>query len=384
MSPSGTWSRLSTLALVLASVACAGERAAGGVPADLRIAAGPSVQIGGAGAGPADELSDAASAVRLPDGTVVIAVSGAAELRFYGPGGELEHRVGRRGDGPGEFSGMLRLAATEGDSVLVFDSGDRRVGVYSAGGDFRGEQATEPGGTHEFPGSDWLVGATWVRQVPGQRARSCVAQALAHVPPAAPGSYRRAFYDGAHAVWLQEAAERKTWRLVDLSGASIAVATLPDGMELLAVAPAHIIGRSIDSMGFETVVVHEAQLPDGKELPRCDAGRAIPIVPATPGQLEVEEHAATELRNALVAQEMFFAGHGGYAGIADSLDWTSWQGFRLWLEAATPTSWAGVVTDPRTGAFCAIAVGSLTPSAWAEGAVKCGQRLAPREGSAAS
>jgi hypothetical protein len=58
-------------------------------------------------------------------GNVYLVETAAREVRVYSPTGELLHRLGRPGDGPGEFASPPTSIGTRGDTVWV---GDRRPG----------------------------------------------------------------------------------------------------------------------------------------------------------------------------------------------------------------------------------------------------------------
>ncbi len=105
------------------------------------IADTPSLDLGGATTDPSQELFYVAGAMRLDDGSIVVANDGTAELRFFGEDGTFLGTVGARGSGPGEFqtlSGLLRYGP---DSIAVFDSELRRLTVYDLTGNF-GRSAT--------------------------------------------------------------------------------------------------------------------------------------------------------------------------------------------------------------------------------------------------
>lgn len=91
---------------------------AGGTP--WSVGAEPEVSIGVVD-GPAEyQLSAVSSAVRLPDGRILVAEGGSGELRYYGADGEHLRSVGREGEGPGEFSSVAGLALV-GDIFFVYD-----------------------------------------------------------------------------------------------------------------------------------------------------------------------------------------------------------------------------------------------------------------------
>jgi hypothetical protein len=62
-----------------------------------------------------------AGAVRLSDGSVVVADGKANELRLFDAAGRLVRPIGRRGAGPGDFRWIAGLWRLAGDTVLVWD-----------------------------------------------------------------------------------------------------------------------------------------------------------------------------------------------------------------------------------------------------------------------
>ena len=93
------------------------------------------LDIGAAGNDPDHELFRVLGAVRLPGGGVVVANSGSGELRFFAADGTLVRRVGRKGEGPGEFTRIEGFWPFRGDSPIVWDRGLARLRVFSATGE---------------------------------------------------------------------------------------------------------------------------------------------------------------------------------------------------------------------------------------------------------
>jgi hypothetical protein len=58
---------------------------------------------------------------RLPDGGVVLANAGSAEVRAYAPDGTFRWSVGQPGDGPGDFRSLARVEVLAGDTILALD-----------------------------------------------------------------------------------------------------------------------------------------------------------------------------------------------------------------------------------------------------------------------
>jgi hypothetical protein len=100
------------------------------------VAEEPTLQIG-ALEGPAElQFTEVVGAVRLRDGRIVVADRGSSELRIFGLDGVFLNRVGRRGEGPGEFRRLEYVGAFHGDSLVTFDSALRRVQVFGPEGEF--------------------------------------------------------------------------------------------------------------------------------------------------------------------------------------------------------------------------------------------------------
>lgn len=86
---------------------------------EWRVSPAPVVDIGGSG-GPDYELGRIAGVVRLRNGTIVAADEQSYQLRFYNASGHHLRSVGRKGQGPGEFSGNIgSLTVLAGDTLAV-------------------------------------------------------------------------------------------------------------------------------------------------------------------------------------------------------------------------------------------------------------------------
>lgn len=116
-------------------------------PGDARPLGAPEVTIGVVGGAAAYQLDRVESALRLPDGRIVILNEGSSELRFYDARGRHLRTVGGAGEGPGEYR---RLAGAVGvdDSLLVFDAALARLSVLDLDGvygrSFRIEPTADP------------------------------------------------------------------------------------------------------------------------------------------------------------------------------------------------------------------------------------------------
>jgi hypothetical protein len=106
-----------------------------------------TVPIATIGQGAADlDLSQAYSRMILGDGSIVFFASGAVHV--YSPDGASNRRIGRDGDGPGEFR-RGELAWGRGDTILVTDPNNARISwVVPSSGVVRTRSVTlgRPGG----------------------------------------------------------------------------------------------------------------------------------------------------------------------------------------------------------------------------------------------
>lgn len=74
---------------------------------------------------------------QLSTGEFVLgAVVGGGEIFVYDHEGAMTRRIGRRGQGPGELSGSLKLAVGQGDTLFVLDNDQARLSVFESSGDF--------------------------------------------------------------------------------------------------------------------------------------------------------------------------------------------------------------------------------------------------------
>src|SRR5688500_782611 len=99
------------------------------------VGARPILDIGMAEGEPEYELAGVSGVVRLSDGRVAVANMQANEIRFYDSSGKFIKKVGRRGEGPGEFSQLMALRWLAGDSIIGVDSRGRYE-VFSPKGDY--------------------------------------------------------------------------------------------------------------------------------------------------------------------------------------------------------------------------------------------------------
>jgi hypothetical protein len=100
----------------------------------LRLSGAPALIVG-TQPGEAYELSNVAGAVRLGDGTIVVADGSARELRFFDSAGHHVRSVGRRGNGPGEFEELRLISKLAGDTIVAGNHLGR-LSYFTAAGTF--------------------------------------------------------------------------------------------------------------------------------------------------------------------------------------------------------------------------------------------------------
>lgn len=94
---------------------------------DLVLAEGPLVRVGLLD-GPDEYLfGNIKGAVRLEDGSVVVADESIYEIRMFDARGRHAWSSGRKGEGPGEYEGIRLMRGCPGATVTVFDWSQDRI-----------------------------------------------------------------------------------------------------------------------------------------------------------------------------------------------------------------------------------------------------------------
>lgn len=143
-------------ALLLPLAACGGDgRAAGPVVRDSagirivqnaapawktgqgwRVEAEPQVDVGVAEGDANQQFARVSDALRLSDGTLIVADGQVNELRAFDAQGRYLRTLARSGGGPGEFAGLETLHLLPGDTVAAFDGRAGRVSYFAPSGAF--------------------------------------------------------------------------------------------------------------------------------------------------------------------------------------------------------------------------------------------------------
>jgi len=94
-----------------------------------------TLSIGALDGTDAQTLYQVGAVRRLGDGSWLVANEGTQEIRRFDPEGAHLGTVGRRGEGPGEFTGLSTIFPMPGDSVAAWDARQRRMSVFDLEGE---------------------------------------------------------------------------------------------------------------------------------------------------------------------------------------------------------------------------------------------------------
>jgi len=136
------------------------------------------LRIGVADGAPEYEFGEITGLAVLSDRRVVVADALGHHLRFFSPEGIYERSVGTAGSGPGEFgSGRLRLHQGPGDTLVVWDQGNRQGHTFAPDGAWLGSFSTLPRNGYNNP-----------RMLDNPQTGSLVSQALPRAEASDPRS----------------------------------------------------------------------------------------------------------------------------------------------------------------------------------------------------
>jgi len=110
----------------------------------------PDVQIGVVEGDLPYEFQRVAGAIRLANGSIVIADGGTNEVRIFDAGGRHVRSVGRTGQGPGEYEYIRGLMSCGGDAIYAFDL-NWQLKVYDTAGALQREHTMLQPGVSRSP-----------------------------------------------------------------------------------------------------------------------------------------------------------------------------------------------------------------------------------------
>lgn len=331
----------------------------------------PMLAIGVEEGAPEFELSNVTAVQSLPGGAIVVANSGTSELRVFDADGRFIRALGRRGEGPGEFSGApLFLQVALPDTLIVFDTGDWRLTTLERDGQLLASPDASSADLSRFPWFAQVFPRAIVVMDEAPQLRECLESAVAAIVaghPAWPAVLLRV--DRLGYLWataLPSASGVATpWNIFDATGRPVATAELPAGLEPYSIDSASLVGRLVDAGGVEQVV-RLRLVRTGGVRQRCSS---------LPQGRPVADSAGTvSLRAAfsavVMAQEGFYADHGSYADHQEGLRLTGLTSGRLVLVSGDKRHWIGLLIDDPTGTTCAAGVGYV-PAGWHDAVPRC-------------
>ena len=150
--------------------------------AGWQFADSPRVDIGSLDGPAATQFFRISDGALLSDGGFVVSGFGSHDLRRFDADGGHVWTTGREGDGPGEFRGLMTIAAGPGDTLLTYDFRHRRISRWAPDGSFVDASALEGVEEGGFPFVQTLL-------PDGRAVYSFLYFATDELPP--PGEVRR-------------------------------------------------------------------------------------------------------------------------------------------------------------------------------------------------
>lgn len=317
--------------------------------------------FGGAQDDPATELLQVTGVVRTDDGRFVVVNGKPLEVRVYDARGRLQRRLGRAGNGPGEFRYSAFARHWPGDSVLTFSSSTRRWMLFGLDGALirewpLGEGDVSPQGVR-------LIGSAFALHALGAGV-DCRAPVIRRLAPAN-GTLQQVAVDPAGRIWLRTAATN-AWRVHDGTGRLLGAVTVP-GFVPTQFTGDMVVGYRPDDDDFPHVVVVRPTLAAASPA-RLDCASA---VANSPRAAELR----TSMRNAMTAAEAFYADKGRYP--REYKEVTSMLQLPEGIEGRfeptdSPNSFAFSAWEVATGFRCVVSVGYAIRG-YPDGSIGCGR-----------
>ena len=143
---------------------CSSLQGQGGPSSQYLALPAPLLTIGTEG-DPDLEFVSIIAALRLPNGSIAVADRQSPIIRIFDAKGLLLRKLGRNGEGPGEFRGIAQLFVA-GDTVTGFDSRLLRLTHYLASGALVGTQPVRTAGDGRVHISGRLSNGSWLVTTP--------------------------------------------------------------------------------------------------------------------------------------------------------------------------------------------------------------------------
>jgi hypothetical protein len=358
-------------AVLLLILGCGPEKPARQTMAMWRLSSTPTFDVGVGEGEPAKELDGAGSSLRLADGRVLIANSGSSEIRIFDSQGKFISSIGRKGAGPGEFTGAIQLIPISG-GFAAYDRGQDRLSSFDTAGRFvNAELVDAQGSSTPFPLWVWLYRANWIVGPPDSSTRQEIAGSLLKMGDPPSDAYRFVQIASDDRLWSQvrmRGDSVEPWQVHASDGTLVAIADLPRRFEIHQIGPHYVLGRHWDTNDVEHIRIYGVG---------ADSNGSTTVTPSalavrdTTGFSSFGDGLKISLRNLVTAQEAFYADSNRYATRSGSLNWEPESGGTLHLMEADRRGWVGLAVHDRSPVLCGMAVGSSTPPGWPEGAPRC-------------
>jgi len=324
----------------------------------------PLLAVGVVDGTEAEELAAVTGVRRLPGGQLVVANGKPREVRVFSAKGKLLHRLGRTGEGPGEYRGELNLLHAGGDSILVFDQGRMRTMLFGLNGKLIKEFAPQTGG--QILSQSALYHRAFIRGT-GVSLNGCARPVLDKLPEASSQTLYDVVVDQYGRSWVRQLGGSQ-WVVYGADAKAIGTVTLPPNFALMQVGPDFVAGVGRLADDIEQAVVLKVAQPATGPRPAClDTQDAF----APPSNQRVAQ-VKMAMRNAVMAGEAMQKRHGHYVSSADSLGVQLPSGVSLRVLKATANGWAFALFDSKSAVTCVMGMGDATPTGWVDGLLRCG------------
>jgi hypothetical protein len=356
---------LATLALAITAALGAATATDEQAPPVWTISDTPVVTIGSTD-DDSLELAGPSSAVRLANGDIVITHGRMFRLHWYNAAGRLVRIIGRRGQGPGEFtSASIQLYALPGDTIVA-STGGRRYNRFAPNGAFvRMDSAGDPRRTQ------WLYDRSVVRRTEGHHDFAALRATLARIPLTPRDTVRVVRFDAGGNAWVRDPVNRRAYTIHDRVGRRIGTATFPEGFTLFHIGDSLVIGHAKDQDDFEFIQVRTLRRTGTAPTTAPPPARAVYDQDA-----ELRTHASVigavrvSMRNLATMQEAYYSDYLRYATSLEELrrhGLTPRQppGGTLAIFAAEKNGYGLLGQHPDTRVICVVLLdGEMIPGAW--------------------
>ncbi len=350
-------SRLTGLIAVCTAVACGDAARDPAGPSEWAVRSAPLLAVGDTADNDTAVFATVSDARLMPNGVLAVADAGASAVLLFDSTGARVAKLGRKGRGPGEFTGRIALARRGSDAVAVWDPSQTRWSEVQVG------RTQIPLLADSLGDAAWLHGGVIVH---GEGLVPVWAPPLLNALQDSLPEMRLAFIDETALLWVNRDAAMREW--VAYTGReSVGSITLPAQFRPTQFLENRVVGVQSDSLGFERVVVLGFDRP-ARVVPMRDAATSLPV-----DSLQRDELRST-LRNLVMAQEMHWANASRYTAQVDSLSLELPPGIAVKIVSATTRGWYGAGWVRESGFTCGMFIGVAAPRGWSEGEVGCGWR----------